>query len=160
MEKQQKLIALARRDDSKRTYTGTLIRFGVCLVVFCVNLPFFLTTGATWSLVILILSSILTGLTLVGLLFTIYNRAYAKKVSKTALIYFNEEDETFVVHDFVFGREAIIKKEDAIEIRMGEKGDTYLWYLKNGKRTAMSIGYGEFGTEKETNEKITSYKSK
>lgn len=157
MEKE--LIVVAKREDAKKSMNGALSSFLLFTVFLVTDIVFYLRDRLTWQLVLLIISAVLAALSLLGLLFTWSNFNYAKKILNTPLIKFDSEKNLFIVTDCIFHKDLEISKDDVIEVKISDKGDTYLWYNKESKKTSTFIGYSNKGSEDLINNEIQKYKN-
>ncbi len=156
---ENELIVIAKKEDAKRNIYGALSTFGLFTVFLVMDIIFYVRDKATWQFVLLIISAVLEGLAVLGLLFAWSNFNYAKKVIDTPLISFDKNNNTFIVTDCIFKKESTINKDDIIEVKIADKGETYLWYNKESKKTSMFIGYSSKGREDLINNEIQKYKN-
>lgn len=156
---EENVIVVAKRESAQRSMTGALSSFGLFTVFLIFDIVFYVKDKYTWELVLLIISAILAGLSLLGLLFAWSNFSYAKKVIDKPLITFNSDTNTFKVIDCIFHKEVEIKKEDVIEVKISDKGESYLWYNKESKKTSMFIGYSYKSSEDLINNEMLKYKN-
>ena len=49
--------------------------------------------------------------------------------------------------------------DDVIEVKIADKGDAYLWYNKDSKKTSMFIGYSNKSSEDLINNEMLKYKN-
>lgn len=157
MEKE--LIIIAKREDAKKNIYGSLSTFALFTIFLIMDIIFYVRDKATWLLVLLIISAILDGFAVLGLLFAWSNFKYAKKILNTPLITYDEEKKAFVVTDCIFHKDVEINKDDVIEIKISDKGETYLWYMKESKKTSTFIGYSNKGSEDLINNEVQKYKN-
>lgn len=153
------LIVVAKREDPSRSIYGAVSSFIILASFLTMDIIFYARDKATWQLVLLIISAVLAGLSFLGLLFALSNLSYAKKVINTPLISFDEDKNSFVVTDCIFHKEVLINKADVIEVRISDKGETYLWHNKNAKKTSTFIGYSSKSSEDLVNNEIQKYKN-
>ena len=145
MEKEQ--IIIAKRGDIKRSIYGALSTFLLFTIFLVMDIIFYVRDKATWQLVLLIISAVLDGFAVIGLLFSWSNYNYAKKIVNTPLITYDEDKKVFVVTDCIFHKQVELDKESVIEVKTSDKGETYLWYNKGDKKTSIFIGYSEKSDE-------------
>ena len=157
MEKET--IVIGKRGDIQRSIYGALSTFALFTIFLVMDIIFYIRDKATWQLVLLIISAVLDGFAVLGLLFAWSNYKYAKKLIGTPLITYDEEKKAFMVIDCIFHKEVEIDKEKVIEIKTSEHGETYLWYNKEEKKTSMFIGYSEQSEESVINNEIQKYKN-
>lgn len=157
MEKE--VIVIAKREDPNKSFYGALSSTGLFTIFLIIDVLFYIRDKYVWELVILIISAVLAGLSLIGLLFSYSNYKYAKKVASKPLITYDEEKNKFIVIDFPYHKELEIYKKDFIEIQISEKGDTYILYNKEGKKTTTFIGYSNKGSEDLINNEMLKYKN-
>ena len=153
------LVVIAKREDAKKNINGALSTFGLFVIFLVVDIFFYVRGKATWQLVLLIISAVLVGLSTLGLLFAWSNYNYAKKILDTPLITFNVEKSEFVVTDCILHKEFSIDKFYVIEVKITDKGETYLWYKKDEKKSSVFIGYSYKGSEDYINNEIQKYKN-
>ena len=153
------LIVIAKREDPRRNLYGSLSSFLLFAAFLAMDIVFYTRDKATWQLVLMIISAVLAGLSFLGLLFTLSNLSYAKKVINTPLITFDEEKKSFIVTDCIFHKEVLINKADVIEVKISDKGETYLWHNKEAKKTSTFIGYSSKSSEDLVNNEIQKYKN-
>ena len=157
MEKEQ--IIIAKRGDIKRNIYGALSTFLLFTIFLVMDIIFYVRDKATWQLVLLIISAVLDGFAVIGLLFSWSNYNYAKKIMNTPLITYDEDKKVFVVTDCIFHKQVELDKESVIEVKTSDKGETYLWYNKGDKKTSIFIGYSENGDEGIINNELQKYKN-
>lgn len=157
MEKEQ--IIIAKRGDIKRNIYGALSTFLLFTIFLVMDIIFYVRDKATWQLVLLIISAVLDGFAVIGLLFSWSNYNYAKKIMNTPLITYDEDKKVFVVTDCIFHKQVELDKESVIEVKTSDKGETYLWYDKGDKKTSIFIGYSENGDEGIINNELQKYKN-
>lgn len=157
MEKEQ--IIIAKRGDIKRSIYGALSTFLLFTIFLVMDIIFYVRDKATWQLVLLIISAVLDGFAVIGLLFSWSNYNYAKKIMNTPLITYDEDKKVFVVTDCIFHKQVELDKESVIEVKTSDKGETYLWYDKGDKKTSIFIGYSENGDEGIINNELQKYKN-
>jgi hypothetical protein len=153
------VVVVAKRENAQRSIMGALSTFGLFTVFLIFDIIFYIRDKYTWELVLLIISAILAGLALLGLLFAISNFRYAKKILNKPLISFDEDKKVFIVTDCIIHKDIEIEKDDVIEIKIGEKGESYLWHNKNSKKTSMFIGYSNKSSEDLINNELAKYKN-
>ncbi len=153
------VIVLARRESAQKSINGSLSSLGLFTVFLIFDIVFYVKDGYTWQLVLLIISAVLAGLSLLGLLFAWGNFSYAKKIIDKPLITFDEDKKVFKVIDCIFHKEVEIAKDDVIEVKISDKGEAYLWYNKESKKTSMFIGYSYKSSEDLINNEMLKYKN-
>ena len=156
---ENELIVIARKEDAKRNIYGALSTLGLFTAFLVMDIIFYVRDKATWELVLLIISGVLEVFAVIGFLFAWSNFNYAKKVLNTPLISFDKEKNSFVVTDCLFHKEMEINKDDVIEIKIDDKGETYLWYNKEAKKSSVFIGYSSKGREDLINNELQKYKN-
>lgn len=152
-------IVVAKRGSARSNITGslsTLILFSAFLVI---DIIFYIRDKSTWQLVLSIISSVLVVFAILGFLFNIAHYRYSKKVADKPLIEYDQENNVFIVMDCLFKKEVMINKDDVIEIKTSEKGETYLWYNKNLKKSSIFIGYSNKSSQDLINNEIQKYKN-
>lgn len=152
-------IIIAKRDDARRNISGALSTFLLFTAFLIMDIVFYVRDKATWQLVLLIISAVLDGFAVLGLLFAWSNFSYAKKIIDTPLIKFDGSKNVFIVTDCIFKKEVEIQKDNVIEVRISDKGETYMWYKKDPKKTSMFIGYSNKGSEDLINNELQKYKN-
>jgi hypothetical protein len=157
MEKELKI--LANRDDSTRSLYSKLSTSTLFAGVLILDIIFYLKDKANWQLVLLIISAVLLGLELLTLAFAWSNLKYEKKIRDTALISYDGEEKKFIVTDCLFRKELEIDKDNVIEVKTSDKGETYLWYFKDAKKTSTFIGYSNRNSQDLINNEIQKYKN-
>ena len=153
------VVVVAKRESAQRSIMGALSTFGLFTVFLIFDIIFYIRDKYTWELVLLIISAILAGLALLGLLFVWGNYSYAKKIIDKPLITFDENEKKFGVIDCIFHKGVEVAKDDVIEIKIGDKGESYLWYNKDSKKTSMFIGYSNKSSEDLINNELAKYKN-
>ena len=153
------VIVVAKRESAQRSIMGALSTFGLFTVFLIFDIIFYIRDGYTWEYVLLIISAVLDGLALLGLLFAISNFSYAKKILNKPLISFDEDKKVFIVTDCIFHKDIEIEKDDVIEIKISEKGESYLWHNKNSKKTSTFIGYSDISHQDVINNELSRYKN-
>ena len=157
MEKEQ--IIIAKRGDIKRSIYGALSTFLLFTIFLVMDVIFYVRDKATWQLVLLIISAVLDGFAVIGLLFSWSNYNYAKKIMNTPLITYDEDKKVFVVTDCIVHKQVELDKESVIEVKTSDKGETYMWYMKGEKKTSVFIGYSEKSDEGIINNELQKYKN-
>ena len=157
MEKEQ--IIIAKRGDIKRSIYGALSTFLLFTIFLVMDIIFYVRDKATWQLVLLIISAVLDGFAVIGLLFSWSNYNYAKKIVNTPLITYDEDKKVFVVTDCIFHKQVEVDKESVIEVKTSDKGETYLWHNKGEKKSSIFIGYSEKSDEGIINNELQKYKN-
>lgn len=157
MEKEQ--IIIAKRGDIKRSIYGALSTFLLFTIFLVMDVIFYVRDKATWQLVLLIISAVLDGFAVIGLLFSWSNYNYAKKIMNTPLITYDEDKKVFVVTDCIVHKQVEVDKESVIEVKTSDKGETYMWYMKGEKKTSVFIGYSEKSDEGIINNELQKYKN-
>ena len=152
------VIVIARRESAQNSMMGALSSFGLFTIFLLIDVIFYIRDRYVWELVILIISAVLAGFSLLGLLFSWSNYSYAKKVIDKPLITFDQNKNVFIVIDAIYHKDVEIDKNDVIEVKISDKGETYLWYNKNNKKTSMFIGYSAKSNEDIINNEISKYK--
>ena len=152
-------IIIARRESAQKNILGALSTFGLFTIFLVIDVIFYIRDKHTWELVVLIISAVLAGFALLGLLFAWSNYGYAKKIINIPLITFDESKNAFMVMDSIYHKEMAIDKNDVIEVKISDKGESYLWYNKNNKKTSMFIGYSNKGSEELINNEMLKYKN-
>lgn len=153
-------IIIAKREDAHKSFYGTLSTLGLFTIFLVIDLIFYLRDKSVWQLVLLIISAVLVGFALIGLLFGWSNFRYAKRVANTPLISYDKNKNEFIVMDFIFHKEFGINKNDIIEIKTTDKGDAYIWYTnKDGKKTSSFIGFSDKASEDLINNELQKYKN-
>ena len=153
------IIVVAKRESAQRSITGALSTFGLFTVFLIFDIVFYIKDRYVWELVLLIISAVLAILSLLGLLFAWSKFRYAKKVRDKPLITFNSENNTFGVIDCIFHKEVDIRKDSVIEVKISDRGESYLWYNKESKKTSMFIGYSYKTSEDLINNEMLKYKN-
>ena len=153
------VIVLARRESAQRSFNGSLSSLGLFTVFLIFDIVFYIKDRYTWQLVLLIISAVLAGFSLLGLLFAWGNYSYAKKIIDKPLITFDEDKKVFKVIDCIYHKEVEIEKDDFIEVKISDKGEVYLWYNKESKKTSMFIGYSYKSSEDLINNEMLKYKN-
>lgn len=153
------VIVVAKRENAKKNITGALSTFGLFSVFLIFDIVFYIRDKYTWELVLLIISAILAFFALLGLLFAWSNYGYAKKIIEEPLITFDSNQKTFGVIDCIFHKNNQIKREDAIEVKITDSGETYLWYHREDKKSSMFIGYSDKANEEFINNELAKYKN-
>ena len=157
MEKE--LIIIAKRDDAQKNLYKSLSSLALFTTFLILDTFFYIRDKQTWQLVILIISAVFAGFELILFLFNWSIISYSKKIKDVPLISFNPNDKTFIVNDCVLHKEVLVYKEDIIEIRISDKGETYLWYQKDLKKSSIFIGYSNKGSEDLINNEVQKYKN-
>ena len=153
------LIVIAKREDAKKNIYGSLSTFALFTAFLVMDIIFYARDKQVWQLVLLIISAILEGFAVLALLFAWSNFSYAKKILNTPLITFDGTKQVFIVTDCLFHKTVEIYKDDVIEVKTSEKGDTYLWYKAKEKKTSTFIGYSNKGSEDLINNELQKYKN-
>ena len=153
------VVVIAKREDAKRNINGALSTFALFVIFLVLDIIFYVRDKAKWQLVLLIISAVLAGLSTLGLLFAWSNYNYAKKILDTPLITFNVEKSEFVVTDCLLHKEFSIDKFYVIEVKITDKGETYLWYKKDEKKSSVFNGYSYKGREDYINNEREKYKN-
>lgn len=153
------LIVIAKREDASKNIYGALSTFLLFSAFLLMDIIFYVKDKQVWQLVVLIISAVLDGFAVLALLFSWSNYNYAKKIVNTPLITYDGNKQVFIVTDCIYHKEMEIKKDDVIEIKTAEKGDTYLWYKKEEKKTSTFIGYSNKGSEDLINNELQKYKN-
>ena len=156
---QNEVIIIAKRGDIKRSIYGALSTFALFTIFLVMDIIFYIRDKATWELVLLIISAVLDGFAVLGLLFAWSNYNYAKKIVDTPLITYDEAKKVFIVTDCIFHKPLEVDKEAVIEVKTSDKGETYMWYMKGEKKTSVFIGYSEKSDEGIINNEIQKYKN-
>jgi len=156
---EKKVVVVAKRESAQKSITGALSTFGLFTVFLAFDILFYVRDRYTWELVLLIISAILDAFALIGLLFAWSNLSYSKKIIDEPLITFDSEKNTFNVIDCIFHNNVEIPKDDVIEVKIGDKGESYLWYNKESKKTSMFIGYSNKSSEDLINNEMLKYKN-
>jgi len=156
---EKNVVVVAKRESTQRSINGALSTFGLFTVFLAFDILFYVRDRYTWELVLLIISAILDAFALLGLLFAWSNLSYSKKVIDEPLITFDSEKNTFNVIDCIFHNNVEIPKDDVIEVKIGDKGESYLWYKKESKKTSMFIGYSNKSSEDLINNEMLKYKN-
>ena len=156
---EKNVVVVAKRESAQRSITGALSTFGLFTVFLAFDILFYVRDRYTWELVLLIISAILDAFALLGLLFAWSNLSYSKKIIDEPLITFDSEKNTFNVIDCIFHNNVEIPKDDVIEVKIGDKGESYLWYNKESKKTSMFIGYSNKSSEDLINNEMLKYKN-
>ncbi len=153
------LVIIAKRDDAKKNIYGSISTFTLFTAFLVMDIIFYVRDKQVWQLVLLIISAILDGFAILALLFSWSNFNYAKKTLNTPLITYDGNKQVFIVTDCIFHKELEIYKEDVIEIKTADKGETYIWYKKADKKTSTFIGYSNKGSEDLINNELQKYKN-
>ena len=153
------VIIISGRESAKKNISAALSSFGVFTLFLLIDIIFYVKDKYTWELVILIISAVLAGFSLLGLLFSWSNYGYAKKVLAEPLITFDTNQKTFGVIDFIYRKNVQLNRDDVIEIKISDNGEAHLWYNKNSKKTSMFIGYSDKNKEEIINNEIAKYKN-
>ena len=156
---EKNVVVVAKRESAKRNMTGALSTFGLFSVFLAFDILFYVRDRYTWELVLLIISAILEGFALIGLLFAWSNLSYSKKIINEPLIIFDRDKNTFIVIDCILHKNVEIPKNDVVEVKIADKGDAYLWYNKDSKKTSMFIGYSNKSSEDLINNEMLKYKN-
>ena len=157
MENEQ--IIIAKKADATKSIYGSLSTVGLFTVFLVMDIIFYIRDKAVWELVLLIISAILDGFAVLALLFAWSNYNYARKVLNTPLITFDKNKKAFIVTDCIFHKNLEISKDDVIEVKISEKGESYLWYNKDSKKTSTFIGYSSKSSEDLINNEVQKYKN-
>ncbi len=157
MEKE--LIIIAKREDAKKNIYGALSTFGLFTVFLIMDIIFYMRDKAVWELVLLIISIVLEVFATLGLLFSWSNFKFAKKILNTPLITYDEDKKSFIVTDCIIHKEMEISKDDVIEVKISDEGESYIWYNKDSKKTSTFIGYSNKGSEDLINNEVQKYKN-
>ena len=64
------IIIISGRESAKKNISASLSSFGVFTLFLLIDIIFYVKDKYTWELVILIISAVLAGFSLLGLLFT------------------------------------------------------------------------------------------
>jgi len=156
---EKNVVVVAKRESAQKNITGALSTFGLFTVFLAFDILFYVRDRYSWELVLLIISAILDAFALIGLLFAWSNLSYSKKIIDEPLITFDSEKNTFNVIDCIFHNNVEIPKDDVIEVKIGDKGESYLWYNKESKKTSMFIGYSNKSSEDLINNEMLKYKN-
>lgn len=156
---EDELIIIARREDAKKSIYGSLSTFLLLTAFLATDIVFYIRDRAIWQLVLLIISAILDVIAILGLLFSWSNSSFAKKILNTPLITFDGNKKIFVVTDCIFHKQMEINRDDVIEIKISDDGESYLWYKKEDKKTSVFIGYSNKGSEDLINNEVQKYKN-
>ena len=156
---EKNIIVVAKRESAQKSIAGALSTFGLFTIFLLFDIVFYVRDKYTWELVLLIISAVLAGLALLGLLFAWDNYNFAKKIIDKPLITFDENNKKFGVIDCISHKDVEVAKDDVIEIKIGDKGESYLWYNKNSKKTSMFIGYSNKSSEDLINNEVSKYKN-
>lgn len=156
---QEDLIIIAKRESAQKNITGALSTFCLFSVFLIFDIIFYIRDKYTWELVLLIISAILDGFALLALLFAWSNYGYAKRILDKPLILFDSNKNVFLVNDSIFHKDVEVLKDDVIEVRISDNGETYLWYKKESKKTSMFIGYSTKESQDLINNELQKYKN-
>ncbi len=152
-------IVVARRESAQRSITGSLSTFGLFTLFLIIDIIFYVKDKYVWELVLMIISAVLAGFALIGLLFAWSNYGYAKKIIDKPLITFDEEKKVFNVIDCISHKNVEISKDDVLEVKISDKGESYLWYSKDSKKKSIFIGYSYKSSEDLINNEMLKYKN-
>ena len=153
------LIIIAKKEDAKKSIYGSLSTVGMFTAFLVMDIIFYIRDKAVWELVLLIISAVLEFFAVVGFLFAWSNFNFAKKVINTPLVTYNKNNNTFVVTDCIFHKELEIPRDDVIEVKISDKGESYIWYNKESKKTSVFIGYSSKSSEDLINNELQKYKN-
>ena len=153
------LIIIAKKEDGKKSIYGSLSTVGLFTAFLVMDIIFYIRDRAVWELVLLIISAVLEFFAVVGFLFAWSNFNFAKKVINTPLVTFDKNSNTFVVTDCIFHKNLEIPRDDVIEVKISDKGESYIWYNKDTKKTSTFIGYSNKSSEDLINNEIQKYKN-
>ena len=109
---ENELIIIAKREDAKNSIYGALSTFLLFTAFLVMDIIFYVRDKATWQLVLLIISAVLAGFAVLGLLFSWSNYSYAKKVINTPLITYDKNKCAFNVTDCIFHKDMEVNKND------------------------------------------------
>lgn len=157
MEKE--LIVVAKREAAHRNLYGPISTFILFSLVLIFDIVVYTLNRATWQLILLIIVAVLDLLALLALLFAISHLSYSKKVLNKPLIVYDSESKEFIVTDCFFHKEIRINKDDVIEIKVNDSGDTYLWHKSESRKTSTFIGYSSKANEDLINNEMQKYKN-
>ena len=152
-------IIIAKRGDSNKSFYGALSTLLLFIVFLALDIFFYIKEKATWALVVMIISATFVFLDLIGLWLSYSLISYSKKIKEIPLMIYDTENKSFIVMDCIFQKEITMEKDRIIEIKIGDKGETYLWYKKGEKKTSMFIGFASKGSEDLINNEIQKYKN-
>lgn len=158
-------IEIGKRDVSKKSLYGTQIGLLVTGVIFFSDLIIYLIRknnghAGVVDLVLFIISAVLFGLSLIGLLFSYSNYRANKKSAGRPLLAFDEEKDAFIVYDLSFNEERIIPNGNLLDIAFNgeELGDVTIHYLSDkNKKEFADIGIASKSQEVEVKNKINQY---
>jgi len=159
------IIVIATRTSIQKSRKSNFEFLGFSALVFASDLIWFLIrknkygTSTWWDITFLVISSILLGFALLGLLFSAGNKGFDKKVSNTPLIAFDTEKNKFIVQSYYDQKELLINPNDMVSVSISDSSDEVtLSYKENGKDKTTLIGYTNKYMETEINNKINEYK--
>ena len=153
------VIVVAERNDARNSIYGALSTFLLFSLFLVMDVIFYVRDKATWQLVLLIISAVLDGFAVIGLLFSWSNYSYAKKIINTPLITYDKNKNSFNVTDCIFHKNIEINKDDVIEVKIDDKGESYIWYNKESKKSSIFIGYSSKSKEDLINNELQKYKN-
>lgn len=156
---ENELITVAKRDNGNVSMFGSLSTFLLFTVFLVIDIIFYKRDGSTWQLVLLIISAVLDFFAVLALLFAWSVYKYNKKIEGLPLISFDKNKNAFIVMDCFFHKELEINKDDVIEVKTNEKGDTYMWHNKESKKTSTFIGYSNKSSQDLINNELAKYKN-
>lgn len=153
-------IAIGTRDISKRALYGTQIGLLITALIFLSDLIIYLLRRSTVSFVFLIITSVLLGLSLIGLLFTYSSYRSNKKNGKRPLLEYDQDKDVFVIYDLSLNKEVEIPNGKLLEIHFptSEVGSVNINYTnEKGKKEFASIGIGRRYEESDVIKLINQY---
>lgn len=154
---QKEPVIIAKREKSSRTMYSAFSTLILFVIVLVLDIIFYTRDRATWLLVLLIITAVLVVLELTRIMFILSNHTYSKKIKNIPLITFDGED--FIVINCLSHKCIRVNKEDVVEFKVGEKGDSYLLYKKENRKTSMFIGYSNRDHEAIVNNELQKYKN-
>ena len=157
---EDKVIVIAERKAGRNSIKSSGYGVLTSLLIFIIDLIFFLTRRALWNQIILIVSSVFLGLGLIFLLFSYSTYKTNKKKAGVPLLTYDKSDMTFGFVDIYANEDKKFSRDivQGVEIN-GENDEAQLVYLKGEKEKTIFIGYSYKGSEETINNKIKEIKN-
>lgn len=153
------VIVIAERKVGTNSLKGSGYGVFTSLLIFGIDLVFFLTRRALWNQIILIVSAVFLGLGLLFLWFSYSSYKSNKKRAGTPLLTYDKSDCSFGFVDIYGNEEKKFSRDIVLRVDINPDNDeAHLVYLKGEKEKTIFIGYSYKGSEETINNKIKELK--
>ena len=158
-------IILGKRISGKNSVKAALLGFLVSSLFFAIDLIYYLFKkskgeGATWHLIVFIISCVILGFATLALLFSYSSFKTNKKIINTPLLSYNKLDNTFIFYDVYGNSEKKLNKDDVLRVECNlENNEANIFYLKDGKEKQIFIGFTTIEESVKINDKINELKN-